>query len=165
MTSLRSGVKLGLMNKSLNIKYQGETYRDDRIFVMNLSHGKVEKNSETYAKFILVTFRNSIKLVATKQHYFDNKEGAEKYIKQVEHETPLISQKGKPLPIPENADKWEFWLNWLKEKKFHSAISGYQNLPYYENSDGGEFGKDNYVTAIITEDNKTIIMEDTTKKQ
>ena len=156
---------MDLMNKSLNIKYQGETYRDDRIFVMNLSHGKVEKKSETYTKFILVTFRNSIQLVATKQHYFDNKEDAEKYIKQVEHGTPLISQNGKRLPIPENVDKWEFWLDWLKKKKLHSAISGYQNLPYHNNSNGGEFGRDNYVTVLITEDNKTLVTEDMTKKK
>lgn len=147
------------------MKYEGETYRDDRIFVMNLSKGLVEKNSKKYSKFILVTYRNSIKLVATRQDYFETKEDAEKYIKQVEHQTPLISQKGKPLLIPNNVDKWDFWLNWLKEKKLHSAISGYQNLPYYEDSNGGNFKKDNYVTAVITEDNKTIIMEDTTRKK
>ena len=42
------------MGKSQNIKFQDEIYRDDRIFVMNLSKGKVEINNVTFQKFILV---------------------------------------------------------------------------------------------------------------
>jgi len=153
------------VSKSLNIKYEGETYRDDRIFVMNLSHGKIEKNSKKYSKFILVTFRNSIKLVATRGDYFDNKEDAEEYIKKNEHETPLISQNGKPLSIPENENRWEFWSNWLKKNKLYSAITGYQNVPYRYNSEGGDFKRDNYVTLYYHDDGPVIINEDMTEKK
>ena len=41
------------MGKSQNIKFQDEIYRDDRIFVMNLSKGKVEINTcFSYCYFI-----------------------------------------------------------------------------------------------------------------
>lgn len=153
------------MTKSLNIKYQGEIYRDDRMFVMNLSHGKIEKNSQKISKFVLVTFRNTIQLTAIRGDYFDNKEDAEKYIKKIEYEVPLISQNEKTLSIPENVDKWEFWLDWLKKNKLQSTISGYQNVPYRYNSDGGDYERDNYVTLIITEDNKTLITEDMTEEK
>jgi hypothetical protein len=102
------------MGRSQNINYQGDTYRDDRIFVMNLSRGKVEINGEISQKFVLVTYRNSLKFVATRADHFDTKEDAESYIKKNEHEVPLISQNGKSLPIPDNVDTREFWLNWLK---------------------------------------------------
>jgi len=152
------------MKKSENIKYEGKIYRDDRIFVMNLSKGKVEINNEIFNKFILVTYRNSVELVATRADHFDTKEDAENYIKKVEHETPLISQNGKPLSIPNNVDVWQFWFNWLKTKNLNSAISGYQNLSYKYNLEGGSFVTDNYITLVISENNPTLILEDTTNQ-
>ena len=110
------------MTKSLNIKYQGEIYRDDRMFVMNLSHGKIEKNSQKISKFVLVTFRNTIQLTAIRGDYFDNKEDAEEYIKKIEHKVPLISQNEETLSFLENVDKWEFWLDWLKKNKLPQNI-------------------------------------------
>ena len=77
------------MGRSQNINYQGDTYRDDRIFVMNLSRGKVEINDEISQKFVLVTYRNSLKFVATRADHFDTKEDAENYIKKNEHTTNL----------------------------------------------------------------------------
>lgn len=150
------------MGRSQNINYQGDTYRDDRIFVMNLSRGKVEINGEIFQKFVLVTYRNSLKFVATRADNLDSREDAENYIKKIEHEVPLISQNGEPLPIPDNVDTREFWLNWLKINNFYSAVSGYQNLSYNYNADGGAFGKDNYVTLVISENNPPLILEDTT---
>ena len=150
------------MGRSQDISYQGDTYRDDRIFVMNLSRGKVEINGEIYQKFVLVTYRNSLKFVATRADHFDTKEDAVNYIKKIEHEVPLISQNGKPLPIPDNVDVWQFWLNWLKIKNLNSAISGYQTLSYKYNLEGGSFTKDNYITLVISENNPPLILEDTT---
>ena len=150
------------MGRSQNINYQGDTYRDDRIFVMNLSRGKVEINGEISQKFVLVTYRNSLKFVATRADHFDTKEDAENYIKKNEHEVPLISQNGKSLPIPDNVDTREFWLNWLKINNFYSAVSGYQNLSYNHNINGGAFGKDNYITLVISDNNPPLILEDTT---
>ena len=68
------------MGRSQNINYQGETYRDDRIFVMNLSKGKVEINGKIFQKFVLVTYRNSLKFVATRADHFDTKEDVVKSI-------------------------------------------------------------------------------------
>ena len=150
------------MGKSQNIKFQDEIYRDDRIFVMNLSKGKVEINNVTFQKFILVTYRNSVKLVATRANHFDTKEDAENYIKKVEQESPLISQNGQSLPVPNNVDAWEFWSNWLKINNLNSAMSGYQKLSYKYNLEGGSFVKDNYITLIISENNPPLILEDTT---
>lgn len=152
------------MVKSQNIKFEGEIYRDDRIFVMNLSKGKVEINNVASQKFILVTYRNSVKFVATRADHFDTIEDAKNYIKKVEHESPLISQNGKPLPIPNNVDVWQFWLNWLKINNLNSAISGYQNLSYEYNLEGGSFAKDNYITLVISENNPPLILEDTTSQ-
>ena len=72
------------MGRSQDISYQGDTYRDDRIFVMNLSRGKVEINGEIYQKFVLVTYRNSLKFVATRADHFDTKEDAINYIKKID---------------------------------------------------------------------------------
>jgi hypothetical protein len=38
-------------------------------------------------------------------------------------------------------------------------------VPYRYNSDGGDYERDNYVTLIITEDNKTLITEDMTEEK
>ena len=150
---------------SKNIEYQGETYRDDRIFVMNLSYGKLEVKSKTIQKFILVTYRNNIQLVARRADHFDTKEEAKNYIKKVEHETPLISLNGQPLGVSEKDNRWDIWLSWLKEQNLHSAISGYQNVPYRYNSDGGDFKRDNYITLHINDEGKTLINEDMTDQK
>ena len=41
-------------------------------------------------------------------------------------------------------------------------MSGYQNLSYKYNLEGGSFVKDNYITLIISENNPPLILEDTT---
>ena len=84
------------------------------------------------------------------QDIFDNIDEAKDYIKKVEFETPLISLNGKPLNISDIEDKWSYWLNWLDKKNLYSAITEYQNLPYWQNSNGGEFGLNNYVSVIST---------------
>ena len=47
------------------IEFQGDFYRDDRMYVMNLSNGILEIDSKKIPKFVLVTYRNNINLVAT----------------------------------------------------------------------------------------------------
>ena len=49
-------------------------YRDDRMFVMNLSNGFLDINSKKIAKFVLVTYRNNINLVATRADHFETKD-------------------------------------------------------------------------------------------
>ena len=79
-------------------EYEGETYRDDRMFVLNLSLGK--SNNED--KYILMTYRNIPQLPVVRCDDFDTKEEAIKYLKNVEPKVPLTSLNRKPLEIPEN---------------------------------------------------------------
>ena len=146
------------------IEYQGDIYRDDRMFAMNLSNGFLEINSKKIPKLVLVTYRNNINLVATRADHFDTKEEAEAYIKSVEFEVPLISNNGNPLSIPDTEDKWKFWNNWLNENNLHATLSGYQNVPYRYNPDGGDFKRNNYITLVIDENGKMLISEDMTEK-
>ena len=136
------------MSKNLEIKFNEEIYRDDRLYVMNLSKGILERNNEKTEKYILITYRNTVDLRAVRQDIFDNIDEAKDYIKKVEFETPLISLNGKPLNISDIEDKWSYWLNWLDKKNLYSAITEYQNLPYWQNSNGGEFGLNNYVSVV-----------------
>ena len=43
------------------IEFQGDFYRDDRMYVMNLSNGILEIDSKKIPKFVLVTYRNNSK--------------------------------------------------------------------------------------------------------
>ena len=75
------------------ITYKEETYRDERLFVFNLTHGKEDDKP----KWILVTYRNTIELPVYKTNCFDSKEDAIEYLKSVEQFTPLISNNEQPL--------------------------------------------------------------------
>ena len=146
------------------IEFQGDFYRDDRMYVMNLSNGILEIDSKKIPKFVLVTYRNNINLVATRADHFETKEEAEKYIKNVEFEVPLISNNGNSLLIPDDEDKWKFWTNWLIENNLNSTLSGYQNVPYRYSPYGGDFKRNNYITLVVDEEGKTLISEDMTEK-
>ena len=108
-------------------QYQDETYRDDRMFVLNLSIGK----SNDKKKYILITYRNTPQLPAVRVDEFDTKKDAIEYIKRIEPRVPLTSLDRQPLDIPKNANTWEYWMKWLKDRNLQSAISGYQNLPHW----------------------------------
>ena len=53
-------------------------------------------------------------------------------IKLVEPLTKLVSRRGETLDYPRGStkeEKWITWENYLKEKGYRSAVSGFQNLP------------------------------------
>ena len=123
------------------ITYKEETYRDERLFVFNLTHGKEEEKS----KWILVTYRNTIELPVYKTNCFDTKEDAIQYLKKVEQFTPLISNNEQPLEIAESAiSDWDYYNNWLKENNLFSAISEKQHCPFWRNNKGWDYTK-NYM--------------------
>jgi len=126
----------------MTFKFNDEVYRDDRMYVLNLSLGKV--NNET--KYILMTYRNIPQLPAVRHDHFDTREEAIKYIKKVEPLVPLTSLNRKPLDIPKDIDRWEYWVKWLKERNLQSAITGYQNLPFWVRQD--EVANRSYVEII-----------------
>ena len=57
---------------SNKIEYKGDTYRDDRMYVMNLSQGSSEKNNEKVSMWILITYRNTIQLPSTRVNNFES---------------------------------------------------------------------------------------------
>ena len=111
----------------MTFQYQDETYRDDRMIELNLSIGK----SNDKKKYILITYRNTPQLPAVRVDDFDTKKDAIEYIKRIEPRVPLTSLDRQPLDIPKNANTWEYWMKWLKDRNLQSAISGYQNLPHW----------------------------------
>ena len=130
------------------IKYKGEDYRDDRLFVLNLTLGKQGE----IPKWILRTYANTFSLRPVSDHCFDAKEEAVRYLKSVEYQVPLISNNGNPLNIPaEVENKWEYFNEWLKQKNLFSAISEMQHCPYHIDERGYNFMK-NYAQSVIVTD-------------
>jgi len=111
----------------MTFKYQDQIYRDDRMFVLNLTKGK----SNNKEKYILMTYRNTPQLPAVRVDDFETKEDAIEYIKKIEPKVPLTSLDKQPLDTLKNADTWEYWMRWLKDRNLQSAISAYQNLPHW----------------------------------
>ena len=112
------------------IEYNGELYRDDRLFVINLTYGKLKNDltRKTVSKWTLITYRNTKQLTYTRSDFFENKGAAIKYLKDVEPKCPLISNDEKPLVIPNGQNAWLYWNRWLKENNLFSAISEKQNV-------------------------------------
>tara|TARA_B100000780_G_scaffold74753_1_gene50264 strand:+ start:1064 stop:1759 length:696 start_codon:yes stop_codon:yes gene_type:complete len=125
------------------IEYKGKDYRDDRIFVINLSHGKEGE----VPKWILSTYRNTVHIKVYKTNCFDNKEEAVNYLKSIEYEVPLISNHGNPLEIPKDIEnKWEYFNEWLKKRNLFSAILGKQHCNFDRDKRGYDY-LDDYVSV------------------
>ena len=132
------------------IEYNGELYRDDRLFVINLTFGKLKNDvtRKTVSKWTLVTYKNTEQLNYTRSDFFENKAVAIEYLKDVEPKCPLISNYEKPLVIPNGQNAWLYWNRWLKENNLFSAISEKQNVPFWQDSRGYNYVK-NYYTKIL----------------
>lgn len=150
------------------INYRGEDYRDDRMFVINLTFGK---QGDT-PKWILRTYKNTVSLSPISDHCFDSKEEAVSYLKSVEYQVPLISNNGNPLDIPvEVENKWEYFNEWLKYKNLFSALSEKQHCPFHLDKRGYNHMKDYAYSEIIKDgfeqeffSNGKVKMEGTYKK-
>ncbi len=127
--------------------YKGDMYRDDRIFVLNLSRGTVQKKSKKETRWLLSTYRNIVSLPCRSVRDFETQEEAIEYIKKVEPDTPMISNNGESLDIPEGFEPWEVWLKWLGENNLKSAITGHQNVPEWVKKEYGE-PKSGYVEVL-----------------
>ena len=131
------------MNKIIEINgrefidYKNDSYRDDRMYVLNLSIASVRgSDGKKYPSWTLVTYRNVIELPATRVDKFKTKEEAAAYVKEVEPLVPLISCDEEPLSIPKGEDKWLYWIKWLKLNNLNSALSGQQHLPFWQDKRG-----------------------------
>ena len=123
------------------ISYKGDEYRDDRMYVINLTYAKITirdnnltKGSTAKYKWVLATYRNNLALPSFRSDQFESKEKAIKYLKDVEMQVPLISNNEQPLLIPDNIDKWTYWLEWLKKHQLFSAITEKQHMPFWQDS-------------------------------
>ena len=123
-------------------EFNGETYRDDRMFVMNIATATMAKDNKKC--WNLATYRNTISLPATRNDFFDTKKELIDYVKLVEPQTPLISRFGEYLETPSDIDKdkieeiWDFFNKWLNENGMFSALSGISHVPYFLNKKGYE---------------------------
>ena len=118
------------------IVYNQKIYRDDRLFVLNLTKAKVNYDSFSAYKWTLNTYHNTQGLEFFRSDSFENEISAIEYLKINEPLTPLISNKEKPLEIPKDKDKWRYWIEWLRNNKLFSAIEGRQNVPLNKNPEG-----------------------------
>ena len=140
------------------ISYKGDEYRDDRMYVINLTYAKITirdnnltKGSTAKYKWVLATYRNNLALPSFRSDQFESKEKAIKYLKDVEMQVPLISNNEQPLLIPDNIDKWTYWLEWLKKHQLFSAITEKQHMPFWQDSRGFNNAKDYMQITEISE--------------
>ena len=117
----------------MNIKFEGETYRDDRMFVLNIA---TATDSEGKACWNLATYRNTLTLPFIRNDFFDTKEELLKYVRKIEPYVPLISNNKKPLEIHTSSTKI-----WTKKCLFLLQIR-----PYFE---GVSMLKKNYSAVDI----------------
>ncbi len=89
----------------MSFEYEGCVYRDDRMYVINLTRGSVSKAGKTETQYLLITYRNTLSLPAVRTDPFETEEEAINYLKEVEFTVPLVSNNGEPLEIPEDVDQ------------------------------------------------------------
>lgn len=128
------------MDQNKTIEFEGQRYFDDRLFVLYLCKGtvEIEPNDEgaVWTKiyhekapdnhiWCVATYRNCNRYPLYRVDSFYKKEDAEKYIKEIEPETPLVSLGGKQ---PISPLSFEAYCNWkqkneLKEYDWKSLYS------------------------------------------
>ena len=113
------------MNQINTIKYNGEEYFDDRLFVLYLCKGKVAPESDGLiattiyheqapADFVwcVATYKNSNRYPLSRIDSFYKEDDAIAYMKLIEPETPLISLEGK---LPQNPLSYDDYMSWKKK--------------------------------------------------
>ena len=111
-----------------------EDYRDDRLYVMRLTSDFTRNDEGTYSaslvpsetldksgKLILITYRNTHQLPATRVDEFSSYEEVINYIHRAEPTCPRVSLGGAaPNPTP----SWQNHLEWLHSLGLKSAAEG-----------------------------------------
>ena len=112
------------------LEFNGNTFNDDRLFILHVCKCTIVKNSDVTSTTIyheeapddhswcVVTFWNDLRYKANRVDHFDTENEAMKYAAQVEPQTPLISLGGRsPKPYPTSKQ----YLEW---KELHN-MQGY----------------------------------------
>ena len=116
------------------IQWKDEDYRDDRMFVMNISSAKDSNGKNCWH---MITYRNTIQLACYRNDFFDTEFSLMKYIQKIEPLTPLISRNEKPLKIPSYINKdddigiWKYYNEWLTKNGLFSAVNEISHVPFY----------------------------------
>jgi len=122
------------------IEFNGETYRDDRMFVLyicrctvDIIEGEIvattiyhEDAPETH-EWCLVTYKNVTRYPAIRVDHFESLKAAQDYMKKVEPTVPLISLGGNSPQAPLLYDQFAKWKakNHFKEYDYREMyLSG-----------------------------------------
>lgn len=129
----------------LTFHVNGETrkFRDERMFVMNLAYGIVQKqyvdennfikNGKEERTLILSTYYNTPNLEPFRQDKCESFEEAKQYIIKQEPTVPIITNDGKALELFGSVEEiYNQWLIWLEERGLLPTLSLFQHVP--ENS-------------------------------
>ena len=121
--------------------FDGEIYRDDRLFVMRVASNftkeadgaitvapSAEPEIDEHKPVVLVTYRNLLSLPAVRVDDFPSLSPAIAYIKQVEPTCPRVSLGGQS---PEPTPPWQEHLEWLRGQGLKSAAEGDTPLPHW----------------------------------
>lgn len=119
--------------------FQGQEYFDDRMFVLYLCKGQVEiepgddgavwtrifhENAPENHIWCVVTYRNCSRYPLYRVDSFNKREDAERYIKKIEPETPLVSLGGISPAAPLTSKEYASW-------KQRNNLKGYDWRPLY----------------------------------
>ena len=120
------------------IPFRGETYNDDRMFVLYLCKCAIEDGDDNTVtttichesapedhKWCIVTYRNTARYPAIRVDHFDSFEPARAYLEKIEPTVPLISLGGESPRVPLSYDEYAQWkaANQLREYDYASMYS------------------------------------------
>jgi len=109
------------------IEFEGEYYRDDRMYVLYVCRCTIDEQKNLLvtniyhedapadSKWCLVTYRNVNRYTPIRADHFETEIEATTYMRQVEPTVPLISQGGSPMCPPLT---YEEFVRWKKKNKF-----------------------------------------------
>lgn len=120
------------------VEYEGETYHDDRMFLIHLCKCTVaasgggtftttiyhEKAPADY-RWCLVTYRNVARYPPFRADDFDSLEAAREYMERIEPTVPRISLGGQSPRTPLPYQEWVEWKaeNQLKDYDYKEMFS------------------------------------------
>lgn len=109
------------------IRFNGETYHDDRMFLLYVCKCTVDIDDDVVStmiyheeapgnhKWCVVTYRNITRSIAARVDHFDSENEAIAYVKNVEATVPLISLGGRAphQPLP-----YDQYVKWKERNQF-----------------------------------------------
>src|SRR5690348_11109992 len=119
------------------VEFEGEVYRDDRMFVIHLCKAVVsdidedtfqttvyhEQDPEEFV-WCLITYRNTDRYPVYRVDHFDSIESARAYLEYFEPRVPLISLGGKSPETPMPYSRFAEWkrVNRLEEYDYRTVF-------------------------------------------